>query len=85
MAEEKNVKKDRGRWFREMRSELKKVVWPAPDKVAKNTGSVFLSSVLIGACLWVFASAAPHPTPARRPPAARARRIADAGPRPQVR
>ena len=28
MAEEKNVKKDRGRWFREMRSELKKVVWP---------------------------------------------------------
>ena len=26
MAEEK--KKDRGKWFREMRSELKKVVWP---------------------------------------------------------
>ena len=26
MAEEK--KKDRGKWFREMKSELKKVVWP---------------------------------------------------------
>ena len=35
MAEEKKVvKKDRGRWFREMRSELKKVVWPTPQKVA---------------------------------------------------
>ena len=58
MAEEKNVKKDRGRWFREMRSELKKVVWPAPDKVAKNTGTVILYSVLIGACIWVFDSVA---------------------------
>ena len=26
MAEEKKVKKDHGKWFREMRSELKKVV-----------------------------------------------------------
>ena len=58
MAEEKNVKKDRGRWFREMRSELKNVVWPAPDKVAKNTGTVILYSVLIGACIWVFDSVA---------------------------
>ena len=34
MAEEKKVSKDRGKWFREMRSELKKVVWPAvlPDR-----------------------------------------------------
>ena len=54
MAEEKNVKKDRGRWFREMRSELKKVVWPTPDKVAKNTGTVILYSLIIGACIWVF-------------------------------
>lgn len=60
MAEEKNVKKDkkekkdRGRWFREMRSELKKVVWPSPDKVAKNTGTVVLYSLIIGACIWVF-------------------------------
>ena len=57
MAEEKNVKKekkDRGRWFREMRSELKKVVWPTPQKVAKNTGTVVLYTLLIGACIWVF-------------------------------
>lgn len=58
MAEEKKVKKeqkkDRGRWFREMRSELKKVVWPTPDKVAKNTGTVILYSVVFGACIWIF-------------------------------
>ena len=54
MAEEKNVKKDRGRWFREMRSELKKVVWPSKEKVAKNTGTVILYSVIIGACIWIF-------------------------------
>ena len=62
MAEEKKVqketkkkeKKDRGRWFREMRSELKKVVWPTPQKVAKNTGTVIAYSVVFGACIWVF-------------------------------
>ena len=58
MAEEKKVKKDRGRWFREMRSELKKVVWPTPQKVAKNTGTVIAYSVVFGACIWVFDSVA---------------------------
>ena len=28
MAEEKKSRSDHGKWFREMRSELKKVVWP---------------------------------------------------------
>ena len=54
MAEEKKVKKDRGRWFREMKSELKKVIWPTPEKVAKNTGTVLLCSLVIGACIWIF-------------------------------
>ena len=55
MAEEKYVtKKDRGRGFREMRSELKKVVWPTPAKVVKNTSTVLLYSVVFGACIWVF-------------------------------
>ena len=46
MAEAK--KKDRGQWFREMKSELKKVVWPNRQTVTKNTG----------ACIWVFDFAA---------------------------
>ena len=56
MAEEK--KKDRGRWFREMKSELKKVVWPAPKKTLKDTGTVLLFSLIVGVCIWVFDYAA---------------------------
>ena len=52
MAESK--KKDRGRWFREMRSELKKVVWPSGKEVSKNTGIVLLCSLLVGICIWIF-------------------------------
>lgn len=52
MAEEK--KRDRGLWFREMKSELKKVVWPNKQTVAKNTGTVLLCSLIIGACIWIF-------------------------------
>ena len=54
MAEEAKKKKDRGLWFREMKSELKKDVWPNKETVAKNTGTVLLCSLLIGACIWVF-------------------------------
>ena len=54
MAEEAKKKKDRGLWFREMKSELKKVVWPNKQTVMKNTGTVLLCSLAIGACIWIF-------------------------------
>ena len=47
-------KKDRGLWFREMKSELKKVVWPNKQTVMKNTGTVLLCSLAIGVCIWIF-------------------------------
>ena len=53
MAEEAK-KKDRGLWFREMKSELKKVVWHNKQTVLKNTGTVLLCSAVIGACIWIF-------------------------------
>ena len=53
MAEEKK-KRDRGLWIREMKSELKKVVWPNKQTVLKNTGTVLLCSVAIGVCIWIF-------------------------------
>ena len=53
MAEEAK-KKDRGLWFREMKSELKKVVWPNKKTVMKNTGTVLLCSAVIGAFIWAF-------------------------------
>ena len=52
MAEE--AKKSRGTWVREMQSELKKVTWPNKATVLKNTGTVLLCSLLIGACIWIF-------------------------------
>ena len=53
MAEEKKVK-DRGRWFREMKSELKKVVWPSGKETMKNTGTVLLCTLVVGAFIWIF-------------------------------
>ena len=58
MAEEVKKKKDHGLWFREMKSELKKVVWPNKKTVLKNTGIVLLCSLVIGACIWIFDFAA---------------------------
>ena len=51
-------KKSRGSWLRETRGELKKVVWPNRETVTKNTGTVLLCSLCIGACIWVFDFAA---------------------------
>ena len=48
------AKKTRGAWLREVRSELKKVTWPGKKTVLKNTGTVLLCSLLIGACIWIF-------------------------------
>ncbi len=54
MAEANKAKKDRGKWFREMRSKLKKVVWPDGKTTAKNTGTVILCSLGVGVFIWVF-------------------------------
>ena len=48
------AKKTRGAWLREMKSELKKFTWPGKKTVLKNTGTVLLCSLLIGACIWIF-------------------------------
>ena len=52
-----NVKvKEPGRiskWFRGMKSELKKVSWPSAKHVSKNTFVVLLCLILVG--LFVFA------------------------------
>jgi preprotein translocase subunit SecE len=43
-----------GRWFREMKSELKKVVWPTSKQLTKNVGislGVMVASAIV---LWGF-------------------------------
>lgn len=42
------------RWFREMKSELKKVVWPTRKQVMKNTVVAVTVMVVAGIVLWAF-------------------------------
>lgn len=42
------------RWFREMRSELKKVVWPSKSQMMNNTLVVLVSVLVVGVFVWVF-------------------------------
>ena len=42
------------RYFRELRSELKKVVWPTPKQVLKNTLIVLACVLVVGVFIWVF-------------------------------
>lgn len=46
------------KWFREMRAELKKVVWPTPKQLVNNTGIVLGTIILIGAIISLFGVAA---------------------------
>jgi preprotein translocase subunit SecE len=41
------------RWFREMRSELKKVVWPTPKQILNNT--LISLSVMVAAAIVIWA------------------------------
>ena len=42
------------RYFRELRSELKKVVWPTPKQVLKNTLIVLACVLVVGVFIWLF-------------------------------
>ena len=42
------------RWFREMKSELKKVVWPSKRQILNNTLIVLVCVVIVGIFIWVF-------------------------------
>ena len=42
------------KYFRELKSELKKVVWPTPKQVAKNTLIVVCCVLAVGIFIWLF-------------------------------
>ena len=42
------------KYFRELRSELKKVVWPTPQQVGKNTLIVGACVLVVGVFIWLF-------------------------------
>ena len=42
------------KWFRDMRSELKKVIWPTPRQTVKNTGVALFIMFISAIFLWGF-------------------------------
>ena len=58
MAEATAQKKKSGnkivRFFKELKSEMKKVVWPSKKQVIKNTLVVIASVIIIGIVIWAL-------------------------------
>ena len=42
------------KYFRELRSELKKVVWPTGEQVLKNAAIVVGCVIVVGIFIWLF-------------------------------
>ena len=61
MAETKkgsNLGKKISKWFREMKSELKKVVWPSPKQIINNTIVALVVMLIVAIVVWAFDSLA---------------------------
>ena len=43
-----------GRWFREMKSELKKVVWPTKKQLFTNAGIAVVCIIISAIVIWAF-------------------------------
>ncbi|WP_283673862.1 preprotein translocase subunit SecE [Butyricicoccus sp. Marseille-Q5471] len=59
MAEETKVKKPSvfsriGKWFRELKSECRKIVWPTRQQTINNTLVVLASVVIVGIFIWIL-------------------------------
>lgn len=44
---------DIGKYFREIRAEIKKVSWPSRKELFQHTEVVITSIILVGAALWI--------------------------------
>ena len=50
----KNVGKAIARFFKDLRGETKKIVWPGPKMVVKSTGVVLATVLILGAGVWIL-------------------------------
>lgn len=50
----KNVGKAIARFFKDLKGEIKKIIWPGRQMVIKSTGVVLASILVIGAGIWVL-------------------------------
>ena len=46
--------KKKGRYFKDMKAELKQVVWPSPKQLASNTLAVIVFTLIIAVLVFVF-------------------------------
>jgi preprotein translocase subunit SecE len=51
---EKKAKKAKKHFFKDLRGETKKIVWPGRKMVIKSTGIVLLAILVIGAGIWII-------------------------------
>lgn len=50
----KNIGKAIARFFKDLRGETKKIVWPGRQMVIKSTGVVLAAILVVGAGIWVI-------------------------------
>ena len=43
-----------GKWFRDLKSECKKIVWPTRKQTANNSMVVIATILVIGAFIWIL-------------------------------
>ena len=41
------------KYFKEVRAEIKKVVWPTPKQIANNTMVVIAAIIIVGIVIWI--------------------------------
>lgn len=42
------------KFFKELKSEIKKIVWPSRDQVVNNTAVVIAVTLLVGGFIWIL-------------------------------
>lgn len=46
------IRKNLVKFFRDVRTELKKVIWPTREQLTNNTVTVLLMCLIVGAIIW---------------------------------
>ena len=54
MAKKEEKTKQKSRYFKDMKAELKKVIWPTPKQLASNTLAVIAFSLIIAVIVFVL-------------------------------
>ena len=51
---EKNPNKEKKRFFKDFKAEIKKVIWPTPKQLVNNTVAIITMVIVIGAIVFVL-------------------------------